>query len=153
MHNSGDDIRKRNKLKAKNLMALAVSFADKATLAKVQKVFLNMNQSQMEAFKKFLRRRQYIRPEFANPNDMKIINQITQIALRCEPEDEFLKKAYRKYNQNLELIDELKKKSVQADSDDNLHDILDQINDYNEHNIKLLEAVQNFSNKKFASSK
>lgn len=148
---TGDEIRKRNKLKAKNLMALAATFSDMDTLTKIQGIFAGMSPADMERFKRFLNNRQYVRAEFANPKDLRIINEITKIALNTTPSDPFLNKAYKRYNENLEAIDQLKVKTVETDNNDSLDELLDDINRLNDENVALLEQVKAYSNKRFAS--
>ncbi|MEW5822542.1 MAG: hypothetical protein AB1782_20280 [Cyanobacteriota bacterium] len=146
---TGNKIRIQNKMKAKNVMALAVNFVDDQTLAKVQQVLLNLDEKEVDALKTYLDKRQYMKPAFQNSLGNKIVNKISRIALFSTPEDEYLQKLYSEYKDNLEMIDGLKIQSAQTTDMEEATECIQMIHIYNERNIELIEKVNAYRDKKY----
>lgn len=149
MESTGNKIRIENKIKAKNVMALAVNFIDDDTLAKIQEVFASLEPHELDNFKTYLDKRHYMTKSFNPRLGDKIINQITRIALYSDPEDEYLNGLYNEYKKNLDIIDDYKIKSSETINIDKVTNCLNQIDAYNERNVALIEKVNEYREKKF----
>lgn len=148
MQQTGNTIRMQNKIKAKNLMSLSVNFIDKETLKQIQKVFLSMTPAEMKVFKDYLNGRKYLDYKSKNSPEHQIINKISKIALMSTPKDEYLKKIYTKYNQNLNEIDNLKIQTTKTIKAKEINDLIEQIHQLNEENVQLIEQVNAYREKK-----
>lgn len=141
MEQTGTKIRLKNKLKAKNLMALSVNFLDKDVLNKVQKLFLDMSPEEMKTFKQFLNGKKYLNKNLPCPKEQAIINKICMLTLNSRPKDEYLRKIMNKYNENLNQIDELKIECTKIIDGKKVNEYIEQINELNDQNIQLYERV------------
>jgi hypothetical protein len=148
---TGDKIRIINKMKAKNVMALAVNFLDEKTLAKVQNIFTNLSPDELNNFRNYLDDRKYLKNDLSS-KEYKIISQISRIALSSEPEDEYLKKIYTEYKKNLDRIDELKIQTTDTIDGMKVNKLIEQIDQYNDRNLELIEKVSQYKATKFAPS-
>jgi endonuclease III len=144
MEPTGDQIRIKNKMKVKNLMALAVNFADEETLKKIQNVFLSLTPKELDDFRKFLDDRSYIRSEGQKSKEYKIITQLSRIALSAEPKDENLKKIYKEFKENLEKIDDLKIQTTKTIDGVKVNKLIEEIDIINDRNIELMEIVSKY---------
>lgn len=148
MQQTGHKIRMQNKMKAKNLMALSVNFIDKETLKQIQKVFHNMTPSEMKAFKDYLNNRKYLDFNSKHSKESQIISTISKIALMSTPKDEKLSAIYKKYNQNLNKIDDLKIQTTKTFNAKEISNLILEIDELNEENIKLIEQVNSYRENK-----
>lgn len=146
---TGNKIRIKNRLKAKNLMVLAVNFIDEDTLSKIQELFLDLSPEDMEKFKTYLTNRHYLSKSSKYAEERKILAKVANVALLALPSDENLQKIMNDYNKNLKIIDDLKIKATKTCDPEQLTELILTINDYNEQNIKLLEQINNYRNKKY----
>lgn len=149
IESSGNKQRIENKIKAKNLMALAVNFVDDAQLARVKEVFDDLQPAELTAFKKYLDNRDYLKSPYQNMLGHKIISKLCRIALYSEPEDEYLNSLYTEYKKNQDIIDELKIQATQTFKYDSITRIIDEIGDLSERNIELLEKVNTYRDNKY----
>jgi hypothetical protein len=147
MEQTGNQIRIKNKLKAKNLMALSVNFLDPDVLQQMQKIFMNLTPQEMDTFKKYLNNRDYLRNSFQNPKEQAIINKISRLALASAPKDEYLNKIMKKYNQNLEEIDRLKIETTKTIDGVKVNKLIEQIDILNDENVQLFEKVTEYREK------
>jgi hypothetical protein len=153
MEQTGNQIRIKNKIKAKNLMTLAINFVDDDVLAEIQKVFLSMTPDEMSKFKEYLNDKKYINARFNNPKEQQIINKISRIALSAIPKDEYLRKIMEEYNDNLNKIDDLKIETTKTIDGVKVNKFIEQIDVLNDRNIELIEKVNVYrENKKKAPS-
>lgn len=149
IESNGNKQRIENKIKAKNLMALAVNFVDDAQLARVKEVFDDLKPAELTAFKKYLDNRDYLKSPYQNMLGHKIISKLCRIALYSEPEDEYLNSLYTEYKKNQDIIDDLKIQSTQTFKYDSITRIIDEIGDLSERNIELLEKVNTYRDNKY----
>lgn len=150
IESNGDKQRIENKIKAKNLMALAVNFVDDTQLARVKEVFDDLKPAELTAFKKYLDNRDYLKSPYQNMLGHKIISRLCRIALYSEPENEYLKGLYTEYKNNQDLIDDLKIQSTQTFKCDEITKLIDQIHDLSDRNIELLEKVNTYRSNKYS---
>ncbi|MEW5820590.1 MAG: hypothetical protein AB1782_10400 [Cyanobacteriota bacterium] len=150
MQQTGNKIRIKNKMKAKSLMALSVNFLDENVLAEVQKLFLSMTPQEMQKFKAYLNGRGYLKCGLNNSPESAIINKISRIALSSVPKDDYLRSIMKKYNENLNKIDELKIQTTKIIDGEEINKLIAEIDQYNEENLTLLEKVNEYREKKAA---
>lgn len=148
---TGDRVRIQNKMKAQNLMALSISFADQDTLKRIQKVFHSLPPNEIASFKKFLDNRQYLSRTQLNSKCTQILNKLCKIALMTEPRNLTLRKIHNEYNNNLEAIDKMKISATQTKDFDEIDDLIESINNLNDRNIQLFEEVNKYSQRQSAT--
>ena len=148
--NTGETVRRKNKLKAINFMNLSVSFCDPETLEKIREVFSNLPPEQMIAFKEYLSKKEYLKKSNHNSDSQKIIGNIAKIALNSNPNDEKLRKIKKKYRENLARIDEIKIKMSESDDPEEMNELFYIIEEINEENIHLFEDINQYSQELFS---
>lgn len=144
MEQTGSRKRLKNKLKAKNLMALSVNFIDKNVLNEVQKLFLDMSPEELQNFKKYLNGKKYMNKSFTCPKEQAVINKICRLGLNSRPKDEYLRKIMDKYNENLNIIDGLKVEATKTIDGKKVNTFIEQIDQLNEENIQLYEKINTY---------
>lgn len=150
IESNGNKQRIENKIKAKNMMALAVNFVDDAQLARVKEIFDNLNSAELTAFKNYLDNRDYLKSPYMNMLGHKIISRLCRIALYSEPENEYLNGLYKEYKKNQDIIDDLKIQATQTFDCDTITKIIESIDDYSEKNIDLIEKVNTYRTNKYS---
>lgn len=148
MNATGNKIRLKNKMKAKNLMLLAVSFVDEGILSKIQKIFLDLTPEEMEGLKEYLEKREYLSAGPAHSTrEQKILGKVVNAALSSTPKDKYLAEIMAEYNKNLNIIDDLKVKTTKTCNVLETRELIDQINHYNDRNVDLIEKVNQYREK------
>ncbi len=146
---SGHKVRMKNKMKARNLMMLAINFLDEGTLARIQEFLAGLDPEDMARFKAYLRQRGYLARgnEFAREN--KILDKIAALALTSLPEDAELQGIMRQYNENLEEIDRLKVLTTKTPEADILAELIARIHGLNEQNLGLLARIEDYRKRRY----
>ncbi|MFH0702851.1 MAG: hypothetical protein V2B14_04855 [bacterium] len=148
IESTGDNVRRKNKLKAKNYMSLAISFIDDYTLSKIWDILLNLPPDEMKNFKEYMKERKYLKKRINNDSEQKIINKIIGIATTSLPKDVYLRKIHEEYNKNLNKIDELKIEASKTMSCIKQTKIIAEIKEYNDRNIQLMENINKYREEK-----
>ncbi|OGH98805.1 MAG: hypothetical protein A2104_01480 [Candidatus Melainabacteria bacterium GWF2_32_7] len=143
IENTGDTIRRKNKIKAKNLMNIAVSFNDEETLQKIQNILFSLSPEEMQIFKNYLNDRKFLRMSNHNSEEQKVINKIVGIAVSSVPKDKYLRDIYEEYTKNLNIIDEIKIRLTKTTNYKELNILMEKLDDYNERNVELLNMINN----------
>jgi len=150
LNGNGDVVRLKRKMKARNLMVFSLNFVDDATLSKVQKVFHQLSPEDLARLKEYLNKKAYMDRAQTYANEHRLIQKVAQIALSSVPSDPELKGIMNKFNHNLEVIDDLKKKTIEVYEADKFREIMTEIDRYNDENMTLFEQVNRFRDRKFA---
>ncbi|MGD9580525.1 MAG: hypothetical protein AB7V50_04075 [Vampirovibrionia bacterium] len=150
IESNGNKQRIENKIKAKNMMALAVNFIDDTQLEKISDVFNELSPAELVAFKSYLDNREYLKSPYMNILGHKVINKLCRIALYSEPKDEYLKGLFKQYKQNQDIIDDLKIQSTKTFNYKTINSIIESIDEYSEKNIELIEKVNKYRDKKYS---
>lgn len=146
---SGHKVRMKNRMKARNLMMLAVNFLDSGTLARIQAYLAGLDPEDMARFKSYLRQRGYLSRtgEFAREN--RILDKISAIALTAMPQDDALSAIVNQYNANLEEIDRLKVLTTKTPEADILAELIRRIHALNDENVALLDRIKAYRQNKY----
>ncbi|EKE02884.1 MAG: hypothetical protein ACD_20C00317G0019 [uncultured bacterium] len=148
IENTGDTIRRKNKIKSKNLMNVAVSFNDEETLKKIQNVLLSLSPEEMMMFKEYLNDRKFLKRSNHKLDEQKVINKIVGIAVSSVPKDKYLKEIYEEYTNNLNIIDKIKIKTTQTTDCRELNMLIEKLDEFNNRNVELLNMINNREDEK-----
>jgi hypothetical protein len=146
---TGDTIRRKNNIKMKNLLSLAVNFIDKETLEKIKEVVIALDPEEIIEFKSYLREKGYLKKGNKDNKSQGVINKIAQIAITSIPKDKTLKEFYVDYNKNLNGIDRLKQAMKNTKDPENLNKMLSILNELSDRNVKIMEKINEYRVKLF----
>jgi hypothetical protein len=138
--NKGDKLKTLTNLEVKNLLTLAFSMLDPATLSRIQQLFYSLTHEEFV----------YLDSITEISSTHNLLAEIRNITLSINPKDRYLQQLVNEYKLNLTNIDELRNKRNRLVDENLIQDFNNRINSYKERNLDIIEKINDYKNKKIA---